>query len=216
MFCDDTVNDSLPKVQSLHKVITSLPFEIEWTGFGRVDVTYGVPEQRDLLLETGLRGMLVGIESFHQVAAKTVGKGLHPEKTKEALYYLKESWKDRVSITASFIIGLPGETEESIWETVEWLQREDCPVDEAIFSPLNLRAPTEDPDSPISRLAVEPDKFGYEAHRQQAGAGDLDGRAVLAEPPLRQGASRAISQADPGDLPGSATRRELGRLFPAA
>jgi radical SAM superfamily enzyme YgiQ (UPF0313 family) len=177
MFCDDTVNDSLPKVQSLHKAITSLPFAIEWTGFGRVDVTYVAPEQRELLYETGLRGMLVGIESFHPVAAKTVGKGLHPDKTKEALCYLKDHWKDRVSITASFIVGLPGEDEESVWKTVEWLRREDCPVDEAIFSPLNLRAPSEDPDAPMSNLAKEPAKYGYEL------AGARPGRGISTDGP---------------------------------
>jgi radical SAM superfamily enzyme YgiQ (UPF0313 family) len=171
MFCDDTINDTLAKVESLHEVITGLPFEIEWTGFGRVDVVYSAPEQRELLLETGLRGMLVGIESFHINAAKTVGKGLHPDKTKDSLYYLKEKWKGRVSITASFIIGLPGEPEDSIWKTVEWLQRDDCPVDEAIFSPLNLRAPTDDPDSPMSRLALTPEQFGYELAARPPGRG---------------------------------------------
>jgi len=171
MFCDDTVNESLDKVQSLVDVFRQLPFQMEWTGFGRVDVTHRVPEQRELLLESGLKAMLVGLESFHKVAAKTVGKGLDPDLTKEAMYYLKDLWKDQVVITGSFIIGLPGESVDSIWQTAEWLQRPDCPVDEPIFSPLNLRARTDDPNSPISRLAREPAKYGYEMSDVRLGTG---------------------------------------------
>ncbi|GAJ09184.1 unnamed protein product, partial [marine sediment metagenome] len=110
MFCDDTYNDTMEKVASLHKMFKKLPFELEWSGYGRVDVINKYPEQREMLLESGLRAILVGIETFHPVTAKGVGKGLHPDKVKETLYYLRETWRGKVIITGSFIVGLPGES----------------------------------------------------------------------------------------------------------
>ncbi|MCT4686727.1 B12-binding domain-containing radical SAM protein [Vallitalea sp.] len=161
MFCDDTFNDTHKKVKDLHKMITSLPFQIEWTGYGRADVIHAHPEQREMLLETGLKAILIGIETFGTIASKGVGKGLDPELMKETLYYIHEAWKGKVVITGSFIVGLPGESEESIWKTVEWLQREDCPIDDVMFSPLNIRASTYNPNAPLSKIARNPAKYGY-------------------------------------------------------
>jgi hypothetical protein len=171
MFCDDTYNDSKEKVQLLHGVFSKLPYPLQWTGYGRVDVIHKHREQRELLLESGLRAILFGIETFHPIAARGIGKGLHPDKTKETLYYLKEKWKDQVVITGSFVVGLPGESEDSIWKTVEWLQSPDCPVDDAVFSPLNIRQKTDDPDAPMSKIALDPAKYGYKFTGQSDGAG---------------------------------------------
>jgi radical SAM superfamily enzyme YgiQ (UPF0313 family) len=171
MFCDDTYNDTTKKVAGIHKLIKSLPFKLEWIGYGRIDVINKNPEQRGLLLDSGLRAMLVGIETLHPIASKEVGKGLHPEKLKETLFYLKETWKNKVVLTGSFIIGLPGESEESIWKTVEWLQSPDCPLDEAIFSPLNIRTIVDDKDAPMSRIAKNPAKYGYTLNSFVSGTG---------------------------------------------
>lgn len=171
MFCDDTFNDSQEKILSLHPVLTSLPFRLEWTGFGRVDVIYGHPEQRELLAESGIRAILFGIETFHQVAGRGIGKGLHPEKVKETLWYLNETWKGQVTMTGSFIVGLPGEPEDSVWETVEWLQRDDCPLTNAVFSPLNIRAAADDPNAPMSKIAKDPAKYGYHVTGPKPGRG---------------------------------------------
>src|SRR6185503_3285777 len=59
------------------------------------------------------------------------------------------------------IVGLPGEPEESVWKTVEWLKEDDCPLDNAVFSALNIRAASENPNAPSSRIQAAPDKFGY-------------------------------------------------------
>lgn len=171
MFCDDTYNDTHEKVASLHQMFTKLPFRIEWTGYGRVDVIHSHPEQREMLLESGLRAILIGLETFNPISAKGIGKGLHPEKMKETLYYLRETWKGQVVVTGSFIVGLPGESEESVWRTVEWLQRDDCPLDDAIFSPLNIRSISDNPDAPVSRIAANPKKYGYEITGPQIGTG---------------------------------------------
>ncbi len=171
LFCDDNINESLQKVESLCRVSDALPFQLEWTGVGRVDVFYQEPEQGSLLEQSGLRALMLGIESLHPVAVRAVGKPLMPELVKETLYRLKECWQDRVVVTGSFIIGLPGESEDSIWETVEWLKRADCPIDEPIFSVLSIRGPTEDPDSVLSKIAADPGKYGYSITEPGVAAG---------------------------------------------
>lgn len=171
MFCDDTFNDTHDKVKALHNMITKLPFDIEWTGYGRADVIHSHPEQREMLLETGLKALLIGIETFDVNGSKGVGKGLDPEQMKETLYYIHEAWKGKVVVTGSFIIGLPGESEDSIWKTVEWLQREDCPIDDAIFSPLNIRSVTDNPNAPLSKIARDPAKYGYTIVGPKLGTG---------------------------------------------
>lgn len=171
MFCDDTYNDTHEKVTSLYKMFSMLPFKLEWTGYGRLDVIYSHPEQREILLESGLRAFLIGLETFSPIAAKYAGKGPHPERMKETLYYLRETWKGEVIITGSFIVGLPGESEESIWETVKWLQRDDCPLDDVIFSPLNIRSASDNPDAPTSKIAANPEKYGYKIIGPRIGTG---------------------------------------------
>jgi hypothetical protein len=171
MFCDDTSNDSQEKVERLHPVLTSLPFELEWTGFARVDVIYGHKLQRELLRESGVRALLFGIETFHPVAGKGVSKGLDPDKVKDTLYYLRETWKGKVTMTGSFIVGLPGEPEDSIWRTVEWLKQPDCPLDNAIFSAMNIRAMNDNPNAPMSKIQADPEKYGYKIVGPAPGTG---------------------------------------------
>jgi len=138
MFTDDLYNDSIHKVRSLHETFTSLPFQIEWSSYARLDLMWRWREMRELLQESGARSLQFGIETFNHKAGKHVGKGLHPDKQKELLYFLKEKYKNDVLLGASFIIGLPGETEESLNETFDWLTAPDCPLDSFVFQKLYI------------------------------------------------------------------------------
>jgi radical SAM superfamily enzyme YgiQ (UPF0313 family) len=119
---DDTVNDSMAKIDMMYDVITSLPFKIEWIAYTRPDMFHKFPQMLDKMLKMGCRGMFLGIETFNHRAAKIAGKGLHPDKIKDIIKWLKETAGDDIFILASFIIGLVGETEESLMETVYWLR----------------------------------------------------------------------------------------------
>jgi hypothetical protein len=168
MFCDDTYNDSPDKVAEYHRMITSLPFKIEFSTFARLDLIWRYSEQREQLFESGLRSIFFGIETLNPVAGKRIGKGADPEKIKETLHYLKELWADEVVVSAGFIVGLPGEPEESVWKTVDWLMSDDCPLDGFSFAALNIReaTPSADPSISVSKMALAPEKYGY------SGSGD--------------------------------------------
>lgn len=119
---DDTVNDSIQKIKMMHDVIKSLPFDIEWIAYTRPDMFNKYPEMLDMMLDMGCRGMFLGVETFHHLAAKIAGKGLHPDKIKNIIKWIRDTAGDEVFLLASFIIGLVGETEESLMDTASWLR----------------------------------------------------------------------------------------------
>ena len=159
MFSDELINESLPKLEMLANVVSQLPFKIRYTSYARVDLIKRYPEMRELLLESGAASLAFGIETLNEQAGKAVGKGMNPNKVKETLTYCKELWQDKIIISSNFIIGLPGETEDSVWSTVNYLVSDECPLDMFGFLPLFIRA-NED-GRPGSKIDLNPKKFGY-------------------------------------------------------
>lgn len=135
---DDTINDSMAKVEMIHEVFTSLPFKAEWIAYARPDMFHKFPEMLDLMYEAGCKGMFLGIETFNHDAAKLCGKGLHPEKIKDILSWIKDKYGDEIFILGSFILGLPGETEESLEDTLQYLKSQDV-IDKILFEVFYVR-----------------------------------------------------------------------------
>jgi hypothetical protein len=134
---DDTVNESADKVEMLARIAEKLPFKLEWVGYNRLDIIGVNRRTIDLLKISGLKSAYFGIESFHPEASTCLGKGWNGKHGKDFLLELRDIWKDDVSITCSFITGLPYETEKSVRETQEWLLSNDV-VDSWFFLQLFL------------------------------------------------------------------------------
>lgn len=162
-FSDDTFNDSPYKVDLLHNLFTSLPFDIKFSCYLRLDLLNAHRQEISQLKEMGLMGAFFGVESLNYNSAKSIGKGMDSEKVKELLYELKAThWKNDVNVTIGLISGLPHETAQSHQDTIDWiLNKDQCLVDRirpaalAIFNPL------------IDKLAFKSDfqsnagKYGY-------------------------------------------------------
>jgi hypothetical protein len=159
MFSDELINESLPKLDMLANAIAQLPFKIRYTSYARVDMIHRYPEMRELLLESGAVSLAFGIETFNAKAGKAVGKGMDPNKVKQTLHYCREKWQDKIITSSNFIVGLPGETEESIWETVDYLVSDNSPLDVFGFLPLFIREGED--GRPGSKIDADPAKFGY-------------------------------------------------------
>jgi len=154
---DDTVNESEEKIQELADIAQSLPFKFEWVGFNRVDLIWSRPGTIQLLKDSGLRSTYFGIESFHPAGSKAIGKGWNGKQGKEFLLKLKEEWKDNITWSMGFIIGLPGEGLDSIEETEQWCI--DNNMDCWWFSPLIMdRDPLK---LEKSEFEINYEKFGY-------------------------------------------------------
>jgi hypothetical protein len=158
---DDLYNDSKEKVRVMYdEVWSKLPFTPEWTSYLRLDMIWNDPDSAEFLLHSGCKAGSFGIETLHNVAGRLVGKGLGKERILETLTRLKNVWKDEIWIHALMIMGLPGEPEESLLNTVEWLQTTDL-VNSHHANPLYLTAPSRSiTGKNIDTISSIPEKFG--------------------------------------------------------
>jgi len=158
---DDTFNDDNDKMENFHKLFTSLPFKPKFACFLRVDLMDRYPHQADLLLDAGIVGSFFGVESFNHKSAKAIGKGLHPDKVKQRLSWIREKWKDKVSIGAGLILGLPYDNDAYFNELYEYVMSKDYPIDHTSFSPLFIDDPKKGTNSYSSEFTMNPEQYGY-------------------------------------------------------
>jgi anaerobic magnesium-protoporphyrin IX monomethyl ester cyclase len=88
---------------------------VQWTSFARVDTV-----SEDILSKmkaAGCTAVSFGVESANRAILKTVKKRITPEQVVEAV---RMCARTGVTPCASFILGLPGETPETIQETMEF------------------------------------------------------------------------------------------------
>lgn len=139
-FADDTLNESVEKLEMLASVTRRLPFSIDMATYLRHDLIYTHREMADLLREIGLRVAIFGIETLNHESGKAIGKGLHPERTKELLYWLRDDkgWKNNIMMNSGFIFGLPHDTPETCRQWGNEVLADDYPLDWATFSSLSI------------------------------------------------------------------------------
>lgn len=121
---DETTNADGDVLIRTADAIRSLPFEVNMQGYVRGDLVAARPQDWEHIADMGLWGHYYGIESFNYESAKSIGKGMHPDKLKQGLldaqdYFLQRLNKFRT--TFSFIIGLPHETKETFEDGIEWM-----------------------------------------------------------------------------------------------
>lgn len=162
-FCDDCFNDTRPKVEEVCNAILSLPFKIEWVSYSRVDIACKFPHTLDLMIESGSKGLFWGLETFNHKIAKSIGKGTDPALVKEMFKNAKEKYKNACIMMGSFIIGLPGETEQSINETFNWVTESNL-IDLVYCPVLSMRPYSEKLDKAVIDYADftrNPQKYGF-------------------------------------------------------
>jgi anaerobic magnesium-protoporphyrin IX monomethyl ester cyclase len=134
-------------VVSFCEEIIKRGIQIKWTCNSRVD--YVDEEMLTLMGKAGCWLISWGIESANELILKRARKGYKKEQAFKAL-----QWAHRAGIKnwGYFIIGLPGETEESIRETIDYAKQ--LPVDIALF---HIAAPY--PGTPFFYEVVENNWF---------------------------------------------------------
>jgi len=88
---------------------------IRWNAFSRVDTIS--PEIVETMARAGCQAICFGVESGNQEVLDLVKKKSNLDKVKEAMRMTQDVG---ISALASFIIGLPGETEDTLRKTVEF------------------------------------------------------------------------------------------------
>ena len=132
---DDTHNDNTFKLEQMAKLAQSLPFKFRFSAYLRIDLMRAHKEQYQLLKDAGLASAHFGIETLNHQAGKTIGKGLHPDKVIEELYSFRDQLPDVVT-WGSFIVGLPGDTIESITKWTSTIADPEFPLDTISLHPL--------------------------------------------------------------------------------
>ncbi|WP_298266691.1 hopanoid biosynthesis associated radical SAM protein HpnJ [Geobacter sp.] len=90
------------------------PLGISWTINARANCDY---ETLKIMREAGLRHVVVGFESGNEQILKNIKKGVTKQ---QAIEFTRNCKKLGLSVHGAFIMGLPGETRETIRETIEF------------------------------------------------------------------------------------------------
>jgi len=111
-FDDDTLTDNAPRVEALAIELGKLG--VTWSCNAKANVPRRTLE---IMKANGLRLLLVGYESGNQQILINIKKGL---RTDVARKFTKDCHELGIVIHGTFILGLPGETRETIEETIEY------------------------------------------------------------------------------------------------
>ncbi|EQD78859.1 hopanoid biosynthesis associated radical SAM protein HpnJ, partial [mine drainage metagenome] len=113
-FDDDTFTDFKPRAEAIARGLGKLG--VTWSCNAKANVPY---ETLKVMKENGLRLLLVGYESGNQQILFNIKKGL---RTDIARTFSKNCRNLGITIHGTFILGLPGETRDTIEETIRYAQ----------------------------------------------------------------------------------------------
>ncbi|WP_439814855.1 hopanoid biosynthesis associated radical SAM protein HpnJ [Zavarzinia sp. CC-PAN008] len=111
-FDDDTFTDDLPRAEAIARELGKLG--VTWSCNAKANVPR---ETLKVLKDNGLRLLLVGYESGNQKILHNIKKGMLVDVAKK---FTKDCHELGIAIHGTFILGLPGETKETIEETIKF------------------------------------------------------------------------------------------------
>lgn len=111
-FDDDTFTDDLPRAEEIARGLGKLG--VIWSCNAKGNVPY---ETLKILKDNGLRLFVVGYESGNQKILINIKKGMRVDRARE---FTEDCHKLGITIHGTFIVGLPGETRDTIEETIRF------------------------------------------------------------------------------------------------
>ena len=111
-FDDDTFTDDLPRAAEIARRLGALG--VTWSCNAKANVPF---ETLRILRENGLRLLLVGYETGSQQILNNIRKGTRVDVARR---FTEDCHKLGITIHGTFIVGLPGETRETIRETIRF------------------------------------------------------------------------------------------------
>jgi len=111
-FDDDTFTDHIPRAIEIARRLKTLG--LTWSCNAKANVPY---EALKALKDGGLRLLLVGYESGNQQILNNIKKGIRIEQARK---FTQDCKSLGILIHGTFIVGLPGETPETIEQTIRY------------------------------------------------------------------------------------------------
>ena len=118
-FDDDTLTDARERIEDLSRALGKLGFgkpgfPVSWSCNAKANVPFATLK---VMKEGGCRLLLVGYESGNQKVLHNIKKGLRVDVARQ---FTKDCHDLGIVIHGTFILGLPGETLETIEETIRY------------------------------------------------------------------------------------------------
>ena len=159
MISDDTFNDSYEKLDIVKRAIEIAKLsKFEFVSYIRPELIITKPNMLSMLIDLGIKGGFIGLESMRKESRQIVGKGIAVERVLEIAQTLNENG---VKMHASLIAGLPGDTEEEIYKWNDYLiDNKDHLFRSWSFNALGMHR-TAKGDVPYSLFEKNPKAYGY-------------------------------------------------------
>jgi len=113
---DDTFTIDRKRVKEICEEIIKRKLDVTWSCNARADLDY---ETMKAMKEAGCRLLDVGYESGNDNILKNIKKGITLDQARD---FTKNAKKAGLMILADFVIGLPGETKETVEKTIKFVK----------------------------------------------------------------------------------------------
>lgn len=114
---DDGFTTNLERAKKICDLLIQDKVQIAWNTVTGIRVDKVDFELLDKMKKAGCYGVLFGIESGNQNILNNIKKGIRLERVREAVNMAKEAG---LQVSGCFMIGLPGETEETMQDTINF------------------------------------------------------------------------------------------------
>jgi anaerobic magnesium-protoporphyrin IX monomethyl ester cyclase len=121
VFGDNTFNADLERVETFCDLLIEKNIDILWSISLRADIM--TPELARKMKQAGCYNVSIGIESANDGILKRIGKGTTIDKVSGGIKMLKEAG---IEIMSQYVIGSPGETLETIRESIDYAKHSGC------------------------------------------------------------------------------------------
>lgn len=117
-FADDNFTANPRRLKAVLKMMIDEGFDMTWSAFARANTI--IPEVVPLMRDSGCKFIDMGIESGSRSILHNMDKRLDPDQAVQAIRLLKDHG---IYSLGGFIIGYPGETRETFFETIDLINK---------------------------------------------------------------------------------------------
>jgi radical SAM PhpK family P-methyltransferase len=119
VFIDDTFNVPFSRFKDICRLMIKKKYPFNWFSYFRC--SNSDEEAIELMAESGCKGVFLGIESGSPTILKNMNKSATVEKYSKGIEMLR---RHDIMTFGSFILGFPGETDETVQETIDFIRTE--------------------------------------------------------------------------------------------
>ncbi len=127
---DDLFTYRRDRALTICKELDRRKLSLRWRAYARVDTVD--PELLKWMKKTGCERILFGAESGSPEILTRIRKGITPEQTRQAVEMTR---REGIGVLASFVLGLPGETPQTLRQTLEFAESLKVPYTLNLLTP---------------------------------------------------------------------------------